>query len=84
MIYGYSEQVVDEEYGLLQMREITFSMTPEQLRLVAKFLERIAHDIESGVPFLHRHIEEIIPSWRDVGHVGEIVAIVPNQVIEKT
>ena len=50
MIYGYPEKVVNEEYGLLQMREISFAMSAAQLRLVATFLVRVAEELESGGP----------------------------------
>ena len=61
MIYGYSEKIVNEEYGLLQMREVSFAMSPGQLRLVATFLLRAAEQIEAGQTFLHRHIDELVP-----------------------
>ncbi len=81
MIYGYSEKIIEEEYELLQMREVTFAMAPDQLRLVAKFLLKIADDIQSGVPFLHRHIEEVVPEWRLSVPQVDIVAMVPNQIV---
>jgi hypothetical protein len=84
MIYGYSEKVVNEEYGLLQMREVSFAMSPGQLRLVATFLLRAAEQLESGKTFLHRHIDELVPEWRattpqtDLVVVSEESAIVPD------
>ena len=36
-IYGYASKVVDEEYGLLELREISLEFSPEGLRRVARF-----------------------------------------------
>jgi hypothetical protein len=35
-IYGYKKAVVDEEYGLLELREISLEFSPEGLRRVAR------------------------------------------------
>ena len=84
MIFGYSEKIVNEEYGLLQMREVSFAMKPDQLRLVATFLLRAAEQLESGPTFLHRHIDELVPEWRatnpqtDLIVVSEESAVVPE------
>jgi hypothetical protein len=81
MIYGYMEKVADEEYGLLQMRQITLAMNPLQLRLLAKFALKIAEEIESGAPFLHRHIDESIPEWRAALEEVDVVATPPGTTI---
>jgi len=78
MIYGYSEKVVNEQYGLLQMREVSFAMSPSQLRLVATFLARVAEQLESGQTFLHRHIEDLMPEWRASAPKTDIV-VVPEE-----
>ena len=84
MIYGYSEKIVNEEYNLLQMREVSFAMSPGQLRLVATFLLRAAEELDAGQTFLHRHIEELVPEWRatmpqaDIVVIPEESAIVPD------
>jgi len=78
MIYGYSEKVVDEEHGLLQMREVSFAMNPSRLRLVATFLVRVAEQLESGQTFLHRHIEELLPEWRATDPQPDII-VVPEE-----
>lgn len=69
MIYGYQEKIVDKEHGLLQMREVTLAMSPQQLRLVATFLAHVAVELESGAPFSHRHIGEVVPEWQAI-HPG--------------
>lgn len=81
MIYGYPEKVVNEQYGLLQMREISFAMNAAQLRLVATFFVRVAEELESGGTFLHRHIEEIVPEWRSTQPSADLVAIPPEPMI---
>jgi len=75
MIYGYSEKIVNEEYGLLQMREVSFAMSPGQLRLVATFLLRAAKQLEAGQTFLHRHIDELVPEWRATMPHADLVVI---------
>lgn len=79
MIYGYSKKVVNE-YGLLQMREVSFAMSPTKLRVVATFLARVAEQLESGHTFLHRHIDEVLPEWRAVSSTDIIV--VPQDSME--
>ena len=55
------------------------SMAPKELRLVANFLARIADDIDSGRPFLHRHIKEVVPDWLPSDAQVDIVAVAPDQ-----
>lgn len=78
MIYGYSEKIVNEEFGLLQMREVSFAMKPAQLRLVATFLLRAAEQLESGHAFLHRHIEELVPEWIATNPQTDLI-VVPEE-----
>ena len=75
VIYGYSEKIVNEEYGLLLMREVSFALNPVQLRLVAKFLIRAAEQLESGQTFLHRHIEELVPEWRATKPEADLIVV---------
>jgi len=77
MIYGYPEKVVDEEHGLLQLREVTLAMTSEQLRLVARFLAHVATELESGAPFSHRHIAEVVPEWESIHPGVDIIGSPP-------
>jgi hypothetical protein len=47
-IYGYKRAIVNKEFDLLDMREITFDRRPDDLRRVARFLEHYAAEIQSG------------------------------------
>jgi hypothetical protein len=64
MIYGYSARVVDDEADLLELREVTFCMTPENLRNVARFLAAAADAMDAGT-FLssHRHASFEVRDW---------------------
>jgi hypothetical protein len=46
--YGYHRAVVDTEYGLLELREVSFSLSPDELRRVANFLRHCADSIDAG------------------------------------
>jgi len=64
-IFGYQSRQVNEN-GLLEMKEVTFQGTPEQLRLVADFLRGSADCIEANPgEFDHDHISFNNPSWND-------------------
>lgn len=57
MIYGYVSRTLNE-YGLKQMREVTISASPNDLREVAAFLSEVADELDShavSVQF-HRHL----------------------------
>ncbi len=64
MIYGYSKAQVNE-YGLLDLKEITFSASPEVLRQIATFLNQSASMMEDGWfdKCSHRHIQDEIKDW---------------------
>lgn len=65
MIYGYSNRAVNE-YGLQELREVTLSMTPAQLRMVADFLVEMASQMEAGKlqgVNAHRHLTSMKPEW---------------------
>jgi len=81
VLYGYSEKVADEEYGLLQMREVTFAMSARDLKLVAAFLVHVAEQMESGETFLHRHIDEFVPEWKTVQPGTNLVVIPPESMV---
>jgi hypothetical protein len=46
--YGYSSRVVDDKFGLLQLREVSFDLSPTQLRSVAAFLTDCADRLDNG------------------------------------
>ena len=45
-IYGYKKSVVDQRYGLLELREVSFEFNPKDLRRIACFLEHFADELE--------------------------------------
>lgn len=64
MIYGYSKKQVNE-YGLHDLKEITFSTSPETLRQIADFLNQSASLMEEGwfEKCSHRHIQDEMKDW---------------------
>ncbi len=63
MIYGYATKKVNE-YGLLDLREVTFVATPEVLRQISFFLSGMADLLEAGeFKITHRHIGGSISDW---------------------
>jgi hypothetical protein len=64
MLYGYSVNEINE-FGLLELREVSLSASPAVLRQIAKFLLDSAALIEAGQigPSAHRHIQSVIADW---------------------
>jgi hypothetical protein len=79
MIYGYSAREVNE-YGLLEMKEITISALPAVLRDISKFLADAADLMEIGgfEACSHRHIQSAIPDWDHRFPDTDIVVIAPK------
>ncbi len=76
-IFGYKRAIANEEFGLLELREISFDLDPDDLRRVSRFLEHIAAEIESGTwRSSHDHLSAFDSSWR-VGH-PEVDVIILN------
>jgi len=47
VIYGYVNQIVNEQFGLAQMREVSIAATPASLRSLAEFLQAAADDLDA-------------------------------------
>jgi hypothetical protein len=63
--YGYQRGVIDPEYGLMGLREVTFDLSPDGLRRLAAFLRDCADRVEAGdLRSDHMHIEEFDCAWR--------------------
>lgn len=63
-LYGYQRAVIDHEYGLLELREVSFDMSVADLRRVAAFLSACADQIEAGASRSgHTHIGEHDGAW---------------------
>ena len=78
MIYGYAIKKVNE-YGLCEMKEITFSAPPATLREIALFLNKMASLMESG-DFNEgspEHIQDIISDWDQRFPDKDIIVIPP-------
>lgn len=65
MIFGYGLKEVNEEFGLLEMKEVTFAATPAVLRQIAHFLEAMAQKMDEGFfdGCSHAHIGSVIAEW---------------------
>jgi len=64
-IYGYQRAVVEPEFGLIELREISFDFSPADLRRLAEFLQHYAERFEAGdCRSDHAHIGEYDPQWR--------------------
>ena len=74
--YGYQRSVIDPESGLLEMREVTFDLSPADLRRVAAFLNHYADRIEAGDwRSNHAHIDQHDPQWRRDHSTLDLVVI---------
>jgi hypothetical protein len=73
--YGYQRAVIDPEYGLLELREVSFDLNAADLRRVAAFLMYYADRIEAGNWHSdHAHIDERDHEWhRDHPNLDVIV-----------
>jgi hypothetical protein len=56
MIYGYVNQIVNEEFGLAQMREISVSAPSASLRALAEFLRTAAEELDAKPRSVHWHM----------------------------
>jgi hypothetical protein len=65
MVYGYDSRTINE-YGLKQMREISFKLPANTLRELARFLLQSADELQDATsPNWHRHSPPALE--RDVG-----------------
>lgn len=64
MLYGYPLKQVNE-YGLCELKEITFAASADVLRDVARFLNAMAALMDSGEfsKHSHWHIQTTVPHW---------------------
>jgi hypothetical protein len=83
MIYGYGDKVLNE-YGLLELREVTFAASPDTLREIASFLTSMADLLEAGTfRITHRHIGSVVSDWGK-RFPGKDVIVIPPPEDEKT
>lgn len=83
MIYGYGLKPINE-FGLLEMKEITFAASPTVLRQIAQFLEEMAQKMDEGFfeRCSHAHIKSIIEGWDKCFPNKDIVVMPPACVNE--
>ena len=78
-IYGYKRAVVDQEFDLLELREISFDLRPDDLGRVARFLEHYASEIESGGwRSSHVHLTSFDPSWKARNPDDDVIILNPD------
>jgi hypothetical protein len=60
MIYGYVDRVVNEQFSLSQMREVSFAADAASLRALAVFLRDAADELEAEPRSVlwHLHVPE--------------------------
>jgi hypothetical protein len=60
MIYGYECRTINE-YGLKQLREVSFAMSPDDLRELADFLKEAAEELGgASSDHWHRHAPDAL------------------------
>jgi hypothetical protein len=76
MIYGYTSKLVNDQYGLYQMREINLQFPPGELRRIASFLNAVAEAIENNTMRSdHWHMATFDRTWTsDVPNTDIIVS----------
>jgi hypothetical protein len=78
MIYGYKNRVISEE-GLLELQEITFVESAEDLRVIAAFLLRKAKQMEEGTFRLsHEHLSSEVRGWNIENGKTDIIVSPPD------
>lgn len=64
-IYGYKEKDTEIE-GLMKLRDIGISASPETLRAVAEFINSAASELEEmGSDFGHLHLMDEWEGWSE-------------------
>jgi hypothetical protein len=79
MIYGYSHRVLND-YGLLEMKEVTFALDAQRLRVVGQFLLDMAREMESGSfdKHSHRHLTTTNPGWNKESPIADVIVARPR------
>lgn len=80
MLYGYSNKTLNE-YGLLDMREVTIAADSNVLREIARFLNEMAEAMDEGelARCSHRHIDSVVEDWRDRFPGRDIIVMPPAE-----
>jgi hypothetical protein len=80
MVSGYSRAQLNE-YGLLELREVSFGLSSERLRDIARFLLEMADEIDGSKPSSswHRHLSGWSKNWSQFGACADIVVTKPTE-----
>ena len=81
MIFGYAKECVNE-HGLLELREVTLSLTSAQLEQLAEFISATAKRIEDGsLRTGHLHASQMLSKqWlKDAGCDVIIINVGPSK-----
>ena len=62
--FGYAKRKASAS-GLMEMREVSFTGSPDTIRAVARFLASAADRMEQhGSAFWHEHFRDVSPEWQ--------------------
>lgn len=81
MIYGYESRTVNE-YGLKQLREVSFAASPQTLRELSAFFLEVAQEMEDQGALgqqWHRHISRKLEK-----RIGAQVVVLPGTIRHDT
>jgi hypothetical protein len=86
MLCGYKRRDLSPEYGLLELREVTFLFDSRSLRDIASFLSQMADELDEGKfdRCSHRHIESVIGDWRQRYPNDDLIVAPPAMSDEPT
>jgi hypothetical protein len=78
-IFGYKRTIVNQEIGLLELREVSLEFNAADLRRLACFLEHFAGQIEqharrSG----HAHLTTFDHDWGRARPEVDVIIIIPD------
>ncbi len=83
-VFGYGKRTVNK-YGLLELREVSFEMSAEDLRRVAGFFLACADQFNAGEwRTSHQHLSQQDSSWSIQHPDLEIVVINPSPTPPKS
>lgn len=76
--FGHSARVVNE-HGLHELTEVTFAVSPADLRRIGQFLIETAEGVETGNWFNgHSHLRDFDRPWRADHPEFDVIAIHPS------
>lgn len=64
-VYAYPASGPLNEYGLLELKEVSFSADANTIREIARFLNEAANEIERTDTCDHVHMQDRSKSWKE-------------------